>query len=75
MTRYLLTAFTIAFGVLVVTSPLLAHHSESAEYDPAKPVKVTGVIKKVEWMNPHIWFYVDVKDENGKITTWPSRCR
>lgn len=70
MTRILLTAVAIAFGVLVVTSPLLAHHSEAAEYDPTKPVKVTGVIKKVEWMNPHIWFYVDVKDENGKITTW-----
>jgi hypothetical protein len=35
---------------------------------PPKPVKVTGVIKKVEWQNPHVWFYVDVKDETGKIT-------
>lgn len=70
MTRILLAGFATAFGVLVITSPLLAHHSEAAEYDLTKPVKVTGVIKKVEWMNPHIWFYVDVKDENGKITTW-----
>src|SRR5262249_43035488 len=46
------------------------HHSEAAEYDSAKPVKVTGTIKKVEWQNPHIWFYVDVKDENGNVTTW-----
>jgi hypothetical protein len=35
-----------------------------------KPVKITGTIKSVEWKNPHIWFYVDVKDESGKVTTW-----
>ena len=59
-----------AFMLLVIVAPVLAHHSETAEYDVTKPVKVTGTISKVEWMNPHIWFYVDVKDENGKITTW-----
>ena len=58
-------------GILISSSPLaLAHHSESAEFDPANPVKVTGTIKKVEWQNPHVWFFVDVKDESGKITTW-----
>ena len=59
-----------AFMLLVLVTPTFAHHSETAEYDVTKPVKVTGTISKVEWMNPHIWFYVDVKDENGKITTW-----
>jgi len=59
-----------AFMILVLVTPIFAHHSETAEYDVTKPVKVTGTISKVEWMNPHIWFYVDVKDENGKITTW-----
>ena len=39
-------------------------------YDAAKPVKVTGTITKVEWLNPHVWFYVDVKDTTGKVTTW-----
>jgi hypothetical protein len=47
-----------------------SHHSFSAEYDATKPVTVTGVVKKVEWQNPHIWFYVEVKDETGKVTTW-----
>lgn len=56
--------------VLALGAPLLAHHSETAEFDSSKPVKVTGTIKKVEWQNPHVWFYVDVKDENGHVTTW-----
>ena len=49
---------------------LLAHHSFVAEFDDSKPVKLTGVVTKVEWQNPHIWFYADVKDESGKVTNW-----
>ncbi|HLH31571.1 MAG TPA: DUF6152 family protein [Terriglobia bacterium] len=56
--------------LLAIGAPLPAHHSFSAEYDESKPVSVTGVVKKVEWQNPHIWFYVEVKDQNGKMTTW-----
>jgi Family of unknown function (DUF6152) len=66
----IVAAAVVAFGVLLFVKPILAHHSEAAEYDLTKPVKVTGTIKSVEWKNPHIWFYVDVKDENGKVTTW-----
>ena len=64
------SAFFSAVLLLAMGLPLLAHHSFSAEYDETKPVNVTGVVKKVEWQNPHIWFYVDVKDASGKITTW-----
>jgi len=55
---------------LLSALPLVAHHSFAAEYDDTKPVKVTGVVTRVEWQNPHIWFYVDSKDESGKITHW-----
>ena len=58
-------------GVLSLhTVAALAHHSFAAEYDAGQPVKVTGTVSKVEWRNPHIWFYVDVKDADGKVATW-----
>jgi hypothetical protein len=70
MTRSLLAFFIIGFSSITASQPLGAHHSETAEYDPTQQVKVTGTLKKVEWQNPHVWFYVDVTDENGKVTTW-----
>ena len=69
MIRRLLSAGVVA-GLLSAVAPLFAHHSFDAEFDKKKPVKVEGTVKKVEWMNPHIWFYVDVKDASGKVTTW-----
>ena len=57
---------------LLVTGPsLYAHHSFAAEYDGTKPVKVTGTVTRVEWANPHIWFYVEGKDEiTGRTAVW-----
>ena len=57
-------------GVLLAVVPVLAHHSFAAEYDATKPVKVTGVVTRVQWTNPHIWFYVDVKEADGKVANW-----
>ena len=57
-------------ALFLAALPVAAHHSFAAEYDNTKPLKMTGVVTKVEWQNPHIWFYVDVKDETGKVTNW-----
>ena len=60
-----------AAGVgLLLAAPLLAHHSFAAEYDEGKPIKVQGTVTKLEWTNPHARFYVDVKDQSGKVTNW-----
>lgn len=63
-------AVAAAFGLLVSVAPALAHHSFAAEYDSTKPVKVTGVVTKMEWMNPHARFYVDVKEADGTVSSW-----
>jgi hypothetical protein len=64
---------TVAGAVLalfLVPVSLLAHHAFAAEFDRAKPVKVQGTVAKVEWMNPHIWIYVDTKDDKGAVVRW-----
>jgi len=66
-----ISVFVAAFGLLLAAVPVLAHHSFAAEFDANKPVTLTGTITKVEWQNPHIWFYVDAKDEKtGKVENW-----
>lgn len=56
--------------VVTATLPAAAHHSVTGEFNLEQSVKVTGTLTKVEWMNPHIWFYVDVKNTDGTTTTW-----
>jgi hypothetical protein len=63
-------AASLVAGMLL-SGAALAHHSFSAEFDAAKPVKLTGIVTKVEWTNPHVWFYINVKDEvTGEVKNW-----
>ena len=68
MKASLLCGLAMVLGLAAV--PAIAHHSFAAEYDAAKPVTLTGTVTKVEWMNPHARFYIDVKDDAGKVTNW-----
>ena len=65
------------FGVVAAASLVLAgrvalaHHSFAAEFDVKKPITLKGIVTKVEWVNPHVWFYINVKDEpTGEVTNW-----
>lgn len=59
-----------AAAALSCAFPVIAHHSFAAEFDSSKTVTLRGVVSKVDWVNPHIFVYVDVKDDAGKTTTW-----
>jgi hypothetical protein len=59
-----------AVSVMCCALPLRAHHAVTAEFDPGKTVTLKGVVSKVDWVNPHIFVYLDVKDDAGKTTTW-----
>jgi hypothetical protein len=60
----------VAVMVLGAAAALPAHHSFAATFDASKAIRLTGTIAKVEWTNPHSYFYIDVKDENGTVETW-----
>jgi hypothetical protein len=60
----------VAGMLLLGAAPLLAHHAFSAEFDQSKPVKLSGEITKLEWVNPHAWLHINVKEPDGKVVAW-----
>ena len=60
----------VAAGALTLGLPALAHHSGAAVFDNTKKIDLTGIVTKMEWVNPHAHFFIDVKDRSGKVTNW-----
>jgi hypothetical protein len=65
-----LAVVVVAAGFLLAARPIVAHHAFAAEFDANRPVKLTGTVTKVDWRNPHTWFFIDVTDETGKVANW-----
>jgi UDP-3-O-[3-hydroxymyristoyl] glucosamine N-acyltransferase len=70
MSMRMTLAVMVGAALVTLTVPVAAHHAVGAEYDPSKPVKVTGTVSKIEFTNPHARLYFDVTGEDGKVVTW-----
>ena len=68
--RTKLSVLIASAALLAAAVPVLAHHSFAAEFDAKKPVKLQGTVTKMEWINPHAWIYLDVKNTDGSVTNW-----
>jgi len=65
-----LAAFVVAAGFMLAAWSAIAHHSFAAEFDANKTINLKGVVTKIEWMNPHTYFYLDVTGPDGKVVNW-----
>ena len=65
-----MTGWLLVAALLMAAAPVVAHHAFSAEFDATKPVRLQGVITKMEWINPHAWMHVDVTNDDGTVDSW-----
>jgi hypothetical protein len=65
-----IAAFSVVVGLVLATPGVVAHHSFAAEFDAMKPLNLKGVVTKIEWSNPHTYFYMDVTGADGKVVNW-----
>ena len=70
MKNALLASGLILAGLVGVADRATAHHSFAAEFDSKKPIKLKGVVTKVDWTNPHVWIHLNVKDDSGTVKNW-----
>ena len=70
MKRNFFNFLSLTAGVLLAVVPVFAHHAIAAEFDSSKPIKLTGTVKSVDWMNPHIYVNIEAKDEAGKTAVY-----
>jgi len=68
--RVPVSACCAALGVLMATASVSGHHAFAAEFDASKPIKLTGTVTRMEWINPHSWIHIDVKKPNGTVERW-----
>jgi uncharacterized protein DUF6152 len=70
MNHRVVLGVVIIFALILSTVPVMAHHSFAGEFDVTKPITKRGSVTKIEWTNPHVWFYINVKNDNGNVETW-----
>ncbi|OFW01517.1 MAG: hypothetical protein A3I61_07175 [Acidobacteria bacterium RIFCSPLOWO2_02_FULL_68_18] len=68
--RTTLIALCAALGLVAAAAPARRHHSFAAEFDATKPIKLRGTVVKMEWINPHTWIHIEVRQPNGRVEAW-----